>query len=136
MAGTLVWGENDQEKTIVSDEDELDRILDELTRVAIDDDMPMSVELSVSDNTTLMIVLGLEVSQVTFYSFSSSDGREYFVSLGPADDDEWVVFYYRGHYSEVPRKTFIPIHIARAAIREYFQTGARPKEVSWKVTSL
>ena len=128
MPGILVWGDEEHCRTEVSTEEELDRVVDELTATAATD-APFSIELMVNEDTAISIVVGLDISLVNFYS--ATNKPNYSGSIGPWDEDESIVFYYRGHYSEVSKAHFVPIDDAREALRCYFRTGQRPKKITW-----
>lgn len=126
MPGILVWSDEEDGRREVATVEELDRVVDELSASA---DSPFSVELMVDENTAISVVVGLDISLVNFYS--ATEQPNYLGSVGPWDDDELVVFYHRGHYSEVPKVHFVPIDDAREALRYYFRTGQRPPNITW-----
>ena len=128
MPGILVWGDEENCRIEVSALEELDRAVDELTATAATGE-PFSIELMVNEDTAISMVVGLDISLVNFYS--AKDEPNYSGSIGPWDEDESIVFYYKGHYSEVPKAHFIPISDAREALRYYFQTGRRPPNITW-----
>ena len=122
----LSWHEN--EFVEVHSVDELDQLIDQLTMQA-KQRMPFSIELSVNNATSLLIVVGREESHMEFYSGQS---RPPIVGcVGPWNDDEFIVFSHRGHYSEIDKRYCVPVMDARKALRQYFQTGLRPNNILW-----
>jgi hypothetical protein len=107
---------------------QLDLLVDHLTTEA-NADAPFTVDLHANPRTGLLIVLGREESHVEFYS---ADSRPPIVTCrGSWEDDELIVFYYRGHHSELPKRAWIPIEDDRETLRRYFLTGKRPENIRW-----
>ena len=126
MTPHLVWHENEHAE--VHSVDELDLLIDQLT-IQAQQTMPFSIELSVNNETGLLVVVGCEESHMEFYSAQSKP--PILGCVGPWDDDELIVFSQRGHYSEMYKRYCVPITEARKALRQYFQTGMRPDNIMW-----
>lgn len=127
MMAHLIW--NASKRTEVRTISELDRIVDQLIKEA-EESHSFTVELSVNNKTSMVIVLGREVSHAEFYD--STSRPPVFSSRGLSDDDEPIVFFHHGHYSEVPRKYWIPSEDAREGLRCYFRTGSMPENLHWE----
>lgn len=94
---TLIWGESSQAD--VSSVAELNELLDELTHQA-EHDQPRIVELVGDDGATVSIGLGQPLS-VANYVPASLDPL-YLQSFGGGGDENELIFYYRGEFSEFP----------------------------------
>lgn len=133
MVGTLVWGDNVDQKKIVFNDTELEKSILELNTIA-SDASPITVELRVNEESAIQIIVGLKISPLIFYSRLQSP--HYSVSLGPFNDDEWVIFYHHDEYSEMPLKYFLETNVVYEAVKKYFQTGLRPDNINWKNLSI
>jgi hypothetical protein len=130
MGGNLIWGDEPDQNKLIDTIEELDHMLDELTTLSISDKTPMTVELTVNDETMLRIVVGLNISQILFVPKVAVPTA--YSSHGDwSDEEEYIVFFYREHYSETPKKYWVAIELARDAMREYFRTGSKPTNVVW-----
>ena len=126
MIPYLVWHENESRE--IHSLEELDQLMHDLDHEGCES-TPFSVSLQVNPETELYIVVGCEESHVEFYA---ADQSPLVVSCtGPWDDDVLIAFYYRGHYSEMPRRYCVPIADAKEAMRQYFLTGKRPQNLKW-----
>ncbi len=126
MAILVVW-DDDQQVTVQS-VTELEALLDRLP-CEVQSTLPFTVECQVDDQTCLMLTLGSGESHVEFYA---ADHRPpIVVGRGPWHDDTFVPFYHRWRYAEVERFFFVPMTDARQALREYVQTGQRPRSIGW-----
>lgn len=126
MTPRLEWNEDQQVE--VHSLDELEHLIDELSRQA-QGELPFSVELYGNVDTCLSIAVGGEISHMEFYSAKS---RPLVVGCrGPWNEDELVVFLHRGHYSEIPKKFCVSMANAREALRRYFLNGEKPDNVAW-----
>lgn len=128
MRKTLIWGDGEDCRKEITTEEELDRVIEQLTDIAYQS-KPFTIELSVNTSTAISMIVGLDISLLNFYS-STSQPR-YFGSLGPWDETEWIVFYHREHYSETPKTYFVPVADARESFRLYFCMGSRPENIRW-----
>lgn len=126
MVPYITWDEvNRVEVTLL---DELDQWLDRLMALG-EQSYPFSVELQVNDSTGIVLTVGRPESHLEFYDHHA---RPPAVGChGPWEDDELIVFFHHGHYSELPRRFFVPVEEARAAVRSYFTTGKRPATIRW-----
>lgn len=126
MFPKLMW--NGINHVTVHSVHDLDHFLDRLT-IDAQDELPFTVELQMSPDTGLSIVVGGEASHMEWFAETS---RPPAVGCsGPWDSDDLIVFLHQGEYSELPKRFFIPHDQARDAMREYFQTGSRPRNVVW-----
>lgn len=124
---TVGWAEG--ESAEVTSVDELDQRLDALDEQARDSE-PFAVTLERPDGATLSIVLGRDWSIV---NHMASLDPPYYTSYDPhADADGTVVFYYYGHWSELPTDCTIPVQDAREAARRFFSDGQRPENIDWR----
>jgi hypothetical protein len=127
----LVWTEEGDGK-IVESVKELDKILDRLTADA-EQGKPFIVELVADNGNVMGIGIGRPQSVLGFMEASfqppyyASRNREFSNA-----DDEVIVFYYGGHWTEFPIKSAIPIQDAREAFRRFFVTGALPDNIEWE----
>jgi len=98
---------------------------------------PFLVEIMLSTGDALTIGLGRDLSLLSYVS--SSGEPPYFVSVGdsvPDDDvvlgdDDVVVFYFCGTYTELPCFTLIPMELAREGARYFFQHASLPSFINW-----
>lgn len=110
---------------------ELDALLDRLSEEARA--QPFMVDLFVEDGPSLSIGLGEDVSVANFTSaggeppYFQSERREPLT-----DDEDGLVFYYGGEWSEFPPSRKISIEEARAAMRAFFEHGTRPEVFEWR----
>lgn len=125
----LVWGTSGQAG--VSSVEDLDRLLDRLTRDAKNTE-PFIVELVADDGSTLSIGLGRELSVVNYVSASLDP--PYLQSVGDGDNQEDLVFYYRSDWSEFALDSAVPAARAKAALRRFFETAELPDNIDWKET--
>lgn len=56
----------------------------------------------------------------------------YYGSKADPQADGLVGFFYRGSWSEFLRTFAVPIANEREAMREFFETGQRPRTVEWE----
>jgi immunity protein Imm1 of predicted polymorphic toxin system len=120
------WGEDGT--AWVSSVAELDALLDKLAREAAA--KPFMVDLVSPSGDSLSIGLGSKKSVLSW--IPSGGNPPYYASKGNPEADGAVVFFYRGSWSEFPGWSAISIAAARAAMRTFFQTGARPTTVEWE----
>jgi hypothetical protein len=109
--------------------DELERWLDVLSEEARVS-MNFGVRIAImEDESSLMLTVGGEESHMEYYA-----GKEKPMVRGcngPWDSDELISFFLNGAYSEVKKRYFVPMEIARESARIYFLTGKRPQNVDW-----
>lgn len=126
MVPYLMWDED--KRVEVTSLDELDQSLDRLMALGVQSD-PFSVEFQVNDSTCIVLTVGRPESHLEFYD---AQARPPAVGCsGPWEDDDLIVFFHHGHYSELPRRFFVPVEDARAAVRSYFTIGNRPATIRW-----
>jgi hypothetical protein len=127
MTTTVSWyGHEPVEIETIS---ELDKCLDFLSEEARAS-MPFSVAISIDEEeSSLMLTLGRQESHMEYYSAQETP----MISgcRGPWDSDELIRFFLNGEYSEVKKRFFVPIEIARESARIYFLTRKRPQNVTW-----
>ena len=126
---TVKWNKGDQNKKSVNSETELIALIQDLDSNAKNDNYPISVEIKVNEGTVLSLVVGMEITVLHFYHEKNSS--KYFVSEGEDTIDEWVSFFMQDHFSEMPRKYFVPSTLAINAIKEYYRSGDKPTNVHW-----
>ncbi len=129
MNASLEWDRN--QRATVSSVQELDCLLDQLTREAAHS-YPFSVDLILDSGDALSMVIGESITPVQFYSLT---GHPLVVGCsGPwegEEGDQLFVFDHRGSYSEIEKRYTIPIADAREATRRFLATGERPHNVTW-----
>jgi hypothetical protein len=128
MVGLIIWGDGPNERKQFTSERELDRLIDHLTETA-EAAQPFTVEIHAHPKTAMEIIVGLNISSLLFSSATESPQNA--GSRGSWTGDEWIEFLHRGEPSEKPIKCFIPVEVAREAVREYFRTGQLPKHIQW-----
>lgn len=122
----LMWDEN--RRIDIQAQQDLDLVIDQLL-MQTHRDIPLSVQLSVNLDSSLLITVGGEESHVEFYSKSAP--TLVVGCRGPWNDDSLVAFTHGGEYSEIERRYCVPFAQARAALHQYFQTGQRPDNIEW-----
>ncbi|TDU87004.1 immunity protein Imm1 of predicted polymorphic toxin system [Kribbella voronezhensis] len=64
--------------------------------------------------------------------YSGNDGT-YFSKGSTSSDGDSVLYYYLGNEREFPRNSVVPMEVARAAVKEFLQSGGeRPTAVDWQ----
>jgi immunity protein Imm1 of predicted polymorphic toxin system len=122
---SLNW---DQNEVAVGSVQELDALLDRLTREA-QAELPFVVSLAREDGSTLSIGLGREESVANYVS--GSWDPPYYVSRGDPDRTGAVEFVYSGEMTEYPPWSAIPAEDAREAMRHFFTTGELSPKLEW-----
>ena len=125
----LVWDMG--QRAEVQSEDQLANLIEQVVLKA-QNDIPFTIEMRVSENTGLSMVVGLDESHMEFYS--ENEGPLVVGCKGPWDTDELIAFLHWGERSELPRRYWVPFASARAAFFEYFRTGKRPSNIQWNDT--
>jgi Immunity protein Imm1 len=125
---TVSWA--DDEKAPVRTVEELDARLDALDEQAREGE-PLIAEIVRPDGAVLTIGLGRD-SSVLNYS-ASLDPPYYTSHSDDSPEDENVVFYYYGHWSEFLPEMAVPKDDAREAARLFFSDGERPNNVGWRL---
>ncbi|MEZ4666592.1 MAG: Imm1 family immunity protein [Anaerolineae bacterium] len=126
MIPYLEW--NKDENSEVPTLEELNRLIGQLETEGRTS-RAFTVTVRVNDETGMTMVVGRQESHITFYDANARPPVR--GCTGPWDDDQLIVYSYRGHYSEIPRRFCVPIADAREAMRIYFRTGQRPENLSW-----
>lgn len=121
------WGEVPE--VALGTVEELDRLLDQLQSEHSESPVLVMVELTASGDS-LMIGLGKEDSVVNFVS--GSGNPPYWVSVGPHEEHDLVVFDFMGSHTEILRRHLIPVSLARHAMRVFVQTGTLCPNVQWE----
>ncbi len=122
----LVWDMG--QRSEVQSEEQLTHLIEQVVLEA-QNDMPFTVEIRVSKDTGLSMVVGLNESHMEFYS--ESEGPLVVGCKGPWNTDELIAFLHWGEYTEMPRKFWVPFSSAKVAFFEYFRTGKRPNNIQW-----
>lgn len=80
--------------------------------------------------------LGIGLGRATSVaSFNGPDGNPpYYVSSGNGSDEDELVFYYQGTWTEFAPGSAVPVEDARAAMTSFFGSGQLPGEISWTET--
>ena len=106
----------------------LDTLLDELVREC-DAGSPLLVDVTRANGDTLTIGLGYPNIYLTYNQASGLP--PYLASLAETVRGGIVVFYYFGHWTEVPAQHLVPAASARNAVREFARTGELSDELCW-----
>lgn len=111
----------------VGSEREMIERLDEIAADA--GDAPPLVELYQRDGSSLAIGVGRDRSVVTYIrSVEEPD----WLSASDDEQDEPMVFYLHGHFSEFPPDAAVPVADAVEAMRRFYATGQRPDNIRWQ----
>ena len=120
-----------EERVTVDSVEDLERRLDLLEQRGREDE-PFIVELVDPEAGSLGIGVGRDRSVA---SFNGPDGDPpYYVSAGNGSDEDELVFYYQGTWTEFAPESAVPAADARAAMASFFATGERPDEIAWTET--
>jgi hypothetical protein len=132
MKAQVLWetGMRPETREVASAES-LEELLDELTLRAQEINMPFSVQIELEDDSAILISVGSGISHLEFYSASHHPPVVASLSQVSTDGDEIVTVLHGGIPSTVSRGSCVPIAEARAAVRQYFETGRRPTNISW-----
>jgi hypothetical protein len=122
---TLAWGDNHQ-PVAVTDADHLVSLLRDAAKEAAT--TRTMVELVAPSGASCAIGLGGASSVATFMANASEP--PWFISRGAGSSDAPLVFFYDGHLTEFGPEAAIPIGDALAAVRAFYETGARPN-IDW-----
>jgi hypothetical protein len=126
MRRQLVWGAGNAKES--SSVHELEALLERLERDATT--RPFMAELFVHGAGSLSIGLGSVVSVANF----TSEGRHppYFQSSRHGDDeDDDIVSFYGGAWSDFTPSSGIASTVALAAMRHFFESATRPDIIRW-----
>ena len=132
MTARLSWngGLTDRLKAAeVTSVDDLDRLLDHLTTQAHDLGIPFDVTIDPGDGTSMGIVVGGAAAVVQWIRDDPWDCQ---VSTADSADDGVVQFTGGGQFSELPRRHWTEVALARQATRHYFTTGELTPRVRWE----
>lgn len=134
MSSRLSWHEGHTDKVDhaeVTSADELDRVLDRLAARAAELGTPFNLTLAGAAGTSMDIVLGATMASVQWLRVDPWCCRVS-VAEGVDDDDDLVQFAGNGPHSELPRRCWIEVPLAREAVRHYFHTGKLTPLVRWE----
>jgi hypothetical protein len=126
------WNRGEKNSKTVNSEAELISLIQDLDVNAKNEDYPISVEIKINEETVFSLVVGMEISALHF--FDQKSGGKYSVSEGEESLDGWVSFFMQDHFSEMPRKNFVPSSSAMDAVKEYYRSGKRPTNINWSET--
>jgi hypothetical protein len=121
------WAENGQKDVCTLSE--LDAVLDDLQDKHCGEPVLVAIE-GPENRGSLTIGLGLDRSVLNHVP--ASGDPPYLSSIGNADAEGIVVFYYMGHWTEIRQLHLIPIDLAREAARYFFVTGRLLEQVKWQ----
>lgn len=124
---SLIWGED--ESAMVRDAEELDALLDRLTREA-EQGEPFVVELVGDAGASLSVGIGRPMSVANYVSASLEP--PYLQSVGSSSEVDEISFHYQGAWSEYPSRCAIPVEQARAALRRFLNAEAAPDNIVWE----
>ncbi len=110
----------------------LDETIDRLQRKA-EEASPIIVEVQRADGEILSIGLGREEAVLSFTA--ASGNPPYYVSSSgwQAGENEDILDYdFYGHRAEIRRRYLVPMQQARDALRFFWETGERTKDIIWE----
>jgi hypothetical protein len=115
----------------VTSVEQLEGILDRLAAVAMELETAFNVTLDGPDDTSMDIVVGAPIASVQWIREDPWDCQ---VSVSPEHDhdDSLIEFAGNGQHSELERRWWINVPVARAALRHYFLTGGLTRSVRWE----
>jgi hypothetical protein len=93
--------------------------------------LPMVAEVERADGKVLYIGLGKTDAVLSYAAtllppfYVSSSGRQ-------AANNQIVDYYFYGIWVGVPVRNLVPMAYARAALRFFWETGERSKEIQWE----
>jgi hypothetical protein len=93
--------------------------------------MPFNVTLVDVAGTSIDIVVGATMASVQWLRVEAWC-CQVSVAEGVDEPDELVQFAGNGQYSELPRRFWIQVPLAREAVRHYFHTGQLTPLVRWE----
>jgi hypothetical protein len=127
MTAYILWDLNKRDE--FSSLQELEQLIEQVTTQAKQTSMPIGVQIQFSPETGLLITVGREESHV---EFSTANQRPLVaVCRGPWDSDETIEIDFMAEPSTIEKRYCVPILDAREAVRQCYQTGARPSNISW-----
>jgi hypothetical protein len=88
----------------------------------------MIVQITHPNGSTLAIGLGREESVLTYFDGQGSS----FTSVGDRDREDYLAFEFEGDVSEMMGAKAVSELTARAAAREFSETGKLPQNVEWE----
>jgi hypothetical protein len=94
--------------------------------------LPLIAEVERHDGKVLYIGLGRMDAAL---SYAATPFPPYYVSSAgrpPAANDQLIDYYFYGIWIGVPLRHMVPMANARAALRFFWETGERSKEVLWE----
>jgi hypothetical protein len=109
---------------------ELDAFLDRVAATPRYQRFPVVADIvSADDRYILQILLGRTDASFLIWNIADESIE---ASVGTVLVKGDIVFNYGGSRTDAYDDTTIPVDIARAAAREFLQTGRRPSGVEWK----
>jgi hypothetical protein len=121
------WGT--KYRQTVEDIDQVVHLLKGIETDACVANEPIFVEISNGGVTAFGITVGGDLSYTQFYD--SSRRPPIATSLDIVDSDELIEFDTMGELSQMERRYWIPIELAKRALRYYLETGQRFEEIKW-----
>ena len=134
VPSTLSWVEGYSDASHSSDVDtvhDLDRLLDRLTAVAVELELPFNVTLARDAEAWVDIIVGAHVAAVQWIR---REPWSCLVGVDPSRSEEGdpITFAGNGQHSELDRKWCVQPALARDAIRHYLTTGQLTPALRWE----
>src|SRR5258708_1136601 len=120
----LTWGNGSS--ATVSSVEEFDTLLDALAKQA--EGQGLIVQPGHANGRTLAIVLGRTESVLTYFDENSNS----FTSVGDRSREDYLSFEFGGDISEMMGAKAVPEGKARAAARQFFESGELSKLLEWE----
>jgi hypothetical protein len=124
----VLWGTT-RPAQIVESADHVFQLIEKIEAEAHATNMPISIDVSINKDTTFGITVGSDLSYTQFYDASRRPPIA--TSLDIVDSDELIEFDTMGELSQMERRYWIPIELAKRALRYYLETGQRSEEIKW-----
>ena len=126
----IFWAVRDQQHVEVAKSlEELDTVLDRLHHEAKMSPEPFIATVSPPSGVSLGVGMGREETALGYVA--ANQQPPYFSSLGDPEAQGVLVFFLGSHYTEFPRRSAIPMEVARRTIRAFARTGQLPQTVQW-----
>lgn len=129
MSKILVQHSETEQLIEVSNANELDQVLDDITSNA-SPDFPTIVYVYAHG---YQFSLGLGNEKSFIHVELESGEPPYFITVGESNTEGVSAFYlFEKHHTEIPRRNLIPINTAREVLNKWIQTETRPTKVEWE----
>jgi hypothetical protein len=124
----VLWGTT-RPAQIVKSADHVFQLIEKIEAEAHATNTPISIDVSINKDTTFGITVGSDLSHTQFYDASRRPPIA--TSLDIVDSDELIEVDFMGELSQMERRYWIPIELAKRALRYYLETGQRFEEIKW-----